>query len=337
MGLHALYIGNFRAEHSTENHVMRALRNIGVMVTPRQEDEPETFHDLGTGREHVDYTDIKTVDFILWTRTGWDWERIYPGGERQALADQRKMLRRARLLGVPVIGFHLDIWWGLKRVHQVETEPFFESTIVITADGGHDEEWKSVGVNHCWMPPGVSELECAPGFWNGEYASPVAFVGSWQGGYHKESEHRAALIKWLKKNYPNDCEFYPLPGHHAVRGSALRDLYASVSVVVGDSCFTGTGLANYWSDRIPETLGRGGVLLHPYVPGLENHFQLGEDLVVWEAGDWGTLRTLIDELVKDRPHRELISRHGRERVLRDHTYEVRMRQLITLLVEKGLV
>lgn len=75
--------------------------------------------------------------------------------------------------------------------------------------------------------------------------------------------------------------------------------------MIGDSCFAGSPKgAYYWSDRIPETLGRGGFLIHPYVDGLGRQFNLLEHdepvtydaghLAVWDAGDWEALGDLIE-------------------------------------------
>lgn len=272
----------------------------------------------------------------MWTRTGWDWNRIYPGGELQAHADQRAMLRQADAAIVPVVGYHLDVWWGLKRQHQIYTEPFFESTLMVTADGGHDDLWKEAGIDHVWFPPGVSTLECTLGRYKSAMASRLAFVGSWR-GYHPESAHRYELVGWLHKNYPDDCVFWPKLGEPALRGQPLRDLYRSVKVVVGDSCFSGTGLANYWSDRIPETLGRGGVLLHPDTPGLDQHFTSGIDLQTWPAGDWDQLGRLIDETLNSPILTDEIRHYGRATVLKHHTYELRIRQLVELLEERNLL
>lgn len=296
-----------------------------------QENDPYTFQSLAWTPDVMAW-----ADFVLWTRTGWDWDVVYPGGHGKAIGDQRQMLRRARAIGVPVVGYHLDIWFGLNREHQVVEEPFFESTVVITADGGHPDEWKMHGVNHVWMPPGVSAPECELGMFRDEYRSKLAFVGSWQGGYHKEHQHRFQVVEWLQANFRRDCEFWPKPGQHAVRGAALRDLYASVDVVVGDSCFAGSGLPNYWSDRIPETLGRGGYLLHPNVPGLRDEFP-EQYLTTWDAGDWDALGAEIDWALTHPDERREKAAAAREFTLINHTYEVRMSQVVDLLETEGLL
>lgn len=272
-------------------------------------------------------------DFILWTRTGWDL------GAEQAkfVGSQWRLLVEASKLGVPVVGYHLDIWWGLKRQHLVTEEPFFQSDLVITADGGHDPDWAREAINHLWMPPGISLGEAEVGHTRTEFRSKLAFVGSHDGGYHAEHRHRHELVDWLRRNFRRDCLFFPMPGQPAVRGRDLQDLYASVDVVVGDSCFAGTGLENYWSDRIPETLGRGGFLLHPNVPGLEKHFKDGEHLCTWEAFDWEGLGTLIETALSSPEDRADITTTARYHVREHHTYERRVEQIVDALYERNLL
>ena len=333
--MRVIQIGNFRPEHSTENHLLRALRNNGHEVLAMQEDDPSTFLMLGSA-EPLEWV----PDFVLWTRTGWDWDRNgFPGGRAGALAAQHRMLRRFRDTEIMVFGYHLDIWFGLPRSVQVDDEPFFHVDLLITADGGHEDEWSRRGIPHVWMPPAVSRDECALGMFRDEFRSPLAFVGSWEGGYHPEHQHRFQLVNWLQQNFRRDCAFWPRPGQPAVRGAALRDLYASVDVIIGDSCFAGTGLANYWSDRIPEMVGRGGYLIHPYVPGLEACFGLvggrpvgeGQHLATWSAGDWDALGTEIEWALAHPERRREIALEGREHVLQFHTYERRMEALVAAL------
>jgi hypothetical protein len=324
--MRVIQIGNFGPEHSTENHLLRALRSNDVEVWPMQENDPATFATLANG-------DWPDVDWVLWTRTGWDWDSFYPGGRLQAIFDQRKFLRRCRGAGIPTVGYHLDIWWGLGREQQVWEEPFFECSVVITADGGHSDEWQRAGVNHVWMAPGVSAPECEPGHFDPEMHSKLAFVGSWQGGYHTEHQHRYELVEWLKRNFRQHCEFWPRLGQPAVRGEALRNLYASVDVLIGDSCFAGQ-VPNYWSDRIPETVGRGGLLIHPDVPGLNEQFTPGEHLLTWQAGDWDALGAQIEYALSNPTKMAEIRAAGRAHVVARHTYEVRMRQVVELLFPK---
>jgi hypothetical protein len=209
--MRVVYVGNFGPSFSTESHVAQALEAIGVEVVREQEQKV----DWSTLAERC-----RGATFFLWTSThDYSPPSLYPA-QRQFLAD----------CPVPTVGYHLDIWWSLSREHRVREAPFFQVGLLVTADGGHDDRWVDAGINHRWMPPAVSEFECEPGVERGEFCSPVAFVGSWDGGYHAEHQHREQLVRWLQKRRP-DCQFWPKPRQHAVRGEALRDLYASVGVV----------------------------------------------------------------------------------------------------------
>jgi spore maturation protein CgeB len=106
-----------------------------------------------------------------------------------------------------------------------------------------------------------------------------------------------------------------------------------VQILVGDSCLLGS---HYTSDRIPETLGRGGFLLHPETEGLRDLYPEGT-LVTWPLGDWQELRWLIDYYL-DRPdERHAIAEAGRGWVMAFHTYEVRMRTMFDVLTGRGLL
>jgi hypothetical protein len=316
-GIKLAYIGNFTPPHSTENHVRQAWEDRGHTVIRVQEGDDTAFNDL--------MVNMSKVDLVLWTRTAdlaAKWGHL----------KQLNLLARADELGVPTVGFHLDRWWGLDREAAVWQEPFFRCKYVITADGGHDPEFRSVLVNHVWLPPAVSLFETEPAEPAPLYRSPLAFVGSWRPGYHKEWKHRPQLVSWLERNYRNQIKFWPQPNQPSIRGEELRSLYASVDVVIGDSCLVGDA-THYWSDRIPETVGRGGFLLHPYVKGLEDHFDLDVHLKTWNVGDWDRLHELIEHFIRpDRAvERRAIAEAGRAHVRKHHTYHRRTEQIQELI------
>jgi hypothetical protein len=308
------YIGNFSAPHSTESHVAQALHALDVDLVCHQENE-------------VDWTRlhkaVSRADLVLWTTT----HDYAP----EATYDMQRAFLAA--CDPPVVSYHLDRWWGLGREYRLQA-PFFSTNLAITADGGHNDDFLNAGINHYWMPPGVSEFECGGGTFRDELQSSLAFVGSWQGAYHAEWTHRRELVAFLRHQYRSECVLWPKRGEHAVRGEALRDLYASVDILIGDSCLAG-GAARYWSDRIPETLGRGGFLIHPEVVGLEEHYTPGEHLVTWPAGDWQKLHGQIRHYLAHPEQAERIAAAGRAHVLATATYTVRMRQLLKLVKEAG--
>lgn len=185
------------------------------------------------------------------------------------------------------------------------------------------------------------------------YPGQVAFVGSWnlraQGdgrwsGYHDEwAPHRRAMLDACRNRYGRDFECYPRAQRGGLRGQQLADLYATVPVLVGDSCLAPIEdpPARYWSDRVPETLGRGGLLVHPDVEGLMDLFDapvLAGALGLYRIGDYDEMFTRIDEALslsdEDRTAARMVARRW---VQDHHTYEVRMRQLVDVLVERNLI
>lgn len=308
-GLRVAYIGNFRPQHSTENHVATAFESHGATVTRLQE------NDAATWRVNMVEPSLD-VDLMVWTKT-WSLPQF----------DQFRLIEYLARVGIPFVGFHLDRWWGLDRETQIDTEPFFQVPLLVTADGGHNDQWTEAGINHAWLPPAVSAAECSrvP---NGHPHPdpPVAFVGSWK-QYHPEWKHRMDLVNWLRTTFGR-YSLYPREGRQALRGQDLTDLYGGDTIFVGDSCLAG-GAHHYWSDRIPETLGRGGFLIHPWVDGLDEHFG-PEHLATWELGDFDQLGDVIEHYLDHVDERRAIAAAGREHVLEHHTYERRVLQLAKL-------
>jgi hypothetical protein len=310
------YLGNFEPANSTETHVALALRRNGHELVERQE------NDLGAWRSSAEQ--MGDFDLTLWTRTGWE-----PPIPRNL---QRLVLHAGQAKGVAVVGYHLDRWWGLSREPQVGRELFFRADLVVTADGGHDDEWRDAGVNHLWLPPAVSGAQAEQlGSYREEYDVPVGFVGSWQ-GYHDEWAYRGRLVRWLIDTYGDSFRAW----EGGVRGRDLADLYQSVDVLVGDSCLAG-GATHYWSDRIPETLGRGGLLVHPIVDGLAEHFTPGQHLLTYKLGDFDMLADMIRWATVNPDRAAAMRDAGRAHVLAHHTYERRMVQLLETLEDRGMV
>lgn len=314
------YIGNFEPEHSTENHVRQAAERVGHTVVPLQENTRETWAELQALERGGSVPDV-----VLWTRTGWDWPACAGWTWEEATGQQAAAMEHLAALGIPTIGFHLDRWWGLDRTGQIYDEPFFRVDLLCTADGGHVLCWAEADVNHFWLPPGVLLAECEreprPNF----KCEPVIWMGSWQ-HYHAEwLPYRRQLIRTVKGRHRNRFGLYPR--RQGIRGQGLTDLYATAKVVVGDSCLAG-GITHYWSDRIPETLGRGGVLVHPAVVGIEGHYTPGEHLLTYELDDWDGLLEQIDWALTNPAEADEMRAAGREHVMAHHTYEVRIEQAL---------
>lgn len=69
----------------------------------------------------------------------------------------------------------------------------------------------------------------------------------------------------------------------------------------------------------------GGVQLSYYVEGLERHYQIGEEIALYESADAMLEKAFY--YLKHEGEREDIARRGYERTLRDHTMEKRFADL----------
>lgn len=299
------FLGNFGPSFSTESHLALSFESLGVEVTRIQEGDTPALEIPALAKGH---------DLFFWVQT---LGLADTGGTRE---DRGKMLHQLKDM-MPTISYHLDRWMGLEREPSVYSEPFFRADYVFTADGGHEKKWAELGINHHWLPPAVYHAEATDGTPRDEYTSDVAFVGSWR--HYAHSEHwpaRKKMLDMLRKHYGRRFKCWPVKT--AVRGQDLNDLYASVKVIVGDSCTAGSP-GNYWSDRIPETTGRGGFLLHPWVSGLQEvHPFLPVNF------DMGALTSQIDAYLADGVGRELTRARNAEHTRQNHTYRHRLQTVL---------
>lgn len=240
------FLGNFEPVHSTESHHAWTWEKLGHSVTRLQENKVTT--------EQV-VKACENADLFQWTHTH-SW--VTPG--KMLLTE---MLDHIHGMGVKSFSYHLDVYWGLniwdRREENIGKHPSWRVQHFFSTDGSHEDQWKSRGVNHHWMRPGVVEYGCFEGTFRADLACDVGFAGSEK--YHPEYPFRGIMVKALKDRYGSRFRVF-----QGVRERALNDLYASCKVLVGDHCFAGR--PRYWSDRLPETCGRGGFIIYPLVEGL---------------------------------------------------------------------
>lgn len=318
-----VYRGNFQPDlppdvvaWSTETHVAGSLELLGHEVVRVQEN---------TARWDETMDACLTADLFMWTSTH-GFANLWP---RQEAERAVALLSR----GMPTVGVHLDLWWGLAREAQIAEEPFFKLGWLFTADGDHDELWEAAGIKHRWMPPGVYGPECVPGTPNPEWASDVAFVGSWDGYGHAEWwPHRKAMLDRARDAFGDRLALWPRPGRGAVRSGHLNDLMASVKVVLGDSCMADRS-TRYFSDRVFETVGRGGVLVMPRIPGLERLLPPFHGVLYHD--DLDEMVEHVEYLVADDAERERVRKDGQAFVAEHHTYERRLADVLASLTAEG--
>lgn len=310
-----IFLGNFRVDFSTENHHVKTLESMGHKVVKMQETEARSEDILAAAL---------TSDLFVWVHThGW----ITPGS-----LDMGTVLKTLKASKIVTMTYHLDLWFGLKREQNLNTDPVYKDIQHFFTVDSLMADWfnEKTDVTGHYLPAGVYDKEAT---YNRAAVKKrdVVFVGS--KGYHSEWPYRPTLINWLQTTYKNKFIHYGKDGIKSIRGDQLNNLYAGTKIVVGDTLCPNFDYPDYWSDRIYETIGRGGFLIHPYIKGLEREFTDKKDVVFYEYGNFEQLKELIDYYLENDIEREKIREAGHKLVKKNYTYTQRWE---TILRELGI-
>lgn len=311
------YVGNFEPEYSTENDVRKAFEHLGHEVIPLQEND---------ANQTVKLRDYN-YDLLLWTGT---WECT-----PEILVEYLNIIKGCAERGIPSATLHLDIFWGSDRGdRQWWLHPMFRTAYVFTADGDHQKEWELMGINHIWLPPGVRHDAAKFGVFREEYACDVAFVGSSGVGYHENVwPYRKQLVDELRSMCERNNWSFRNPGGEPERDNwgkinrddDMNDFYASAKVTVGDSLCLKREQSHYWSDRVPEATGRGGLLIMPWIDAVKAIYP---DMLMYRWGDWHDLEGKIVRLLND--HEEITDIKNKCQLITatHHTYANRAQYML---------
>jgi spore maturation protein CgeB len=305
-----VFLGNFRVDYTTESHHVKSLESLGHKVTKLQETQATS--------EEILKSAINS-DLFVWVHThGWKT----PG--RLTMSNVLKELKKQK---ITTMTYHLDLWLGLRRQKDLSTDPVYKDIGHFFTVDSRMADWfnKKTYVKGHYIPAGVYDKEALyeP---TKKFKHEVIFVGSRK--YHPEWKYRGQLIDYLESTYGKKFEHWGNDGLGTVRGDDLNKLYANSKVVVGDTLCPNFNYPDYWSDRVYETLGRGGFIIHPYVSGMENEFTDKEHLVFYEYGNLEQLKKLIDYYLKHDEEREKIRLAGHNLVKEKYTYKNRWEQIL---------
>lgn len=310
-----VFLGNFGVSFSSESHHAASLTALGHRVNTLQEGVVSSEEVLLKASE---------AEIFIWVHThGWQT----PG--ELTMTD---VLKRLKVLGVPSVTYHLDLWYGLERQRDLETDDFYKHIEYFFTVDKNMADWFNANteVKGHYLQAGVFHEEAylaAPRF--GVPTKDIIFVGS--KGYHPEWPYRPRLIDWLHDTYGSQFEHFGGDGLGVVRGDPLNQLYADTKIVVGDSLCLNYDYPYYWSDRVYETIGRGGFIIHPYISGMGEHFEDGKHLKFYTYNDWAQLKGLIDYYLEHDDEREAIRRQGQAHVKANHTYLNRWQHILEVV------
>jgi hypothetical protein len=126
------------------------------------------------------------------------------------------------------------------------------------------------------------------------------------------------MVATLQKHYGPRFRIF-----QGYREQNLNNLYASVKVMVGDHCFAGQ--PKYWSDRLPETCGRGGFILYPRTEGMTI------PTATYEPQNLDDLIAKIDYYLAHEAEREEIRKRCFEHVKAHDTYTHRLQEVLQVM------
>lgn len=297
-----LLLGNPRLGRSWKNDVAHAARSLGWGTTVLQDDAVTVDEVVGRAGD---------ADLLLWARS----HGHAPAGDLTGL------WRRVEASGCAGAAVHLDLYWGIpRREREIGVHPWWRAPWVFTADGGHQQQFAGRGVNHVWMPPPCPDRFVGRTMPDPSLACDVLFVG----GCSRTVHHgRREMLDWAARRYGQRFKWVGGRNTDRVWGRNLNALYASAAVILGDSVPS----PYYWSDRVPCTAGRGGVLIHPHVEGLAE--QYGSALAYWRRGSLRELGATVDSLLEDPARRETMRRAAVTVVREKHLWRHRLADIAT--------
>lgn len=283
------YIGNFKNLWD-EEYIARALEELGCEVMRITERTP--------AEAMIGMIENFNPNFVLTAKLN--------------NKNAQDIIIGCKVRGIPTVSWTFDIYWGYPREGRIKTEAFFKADYVFTTDGGHDEEWKKLGINHITLRQGIHEPECYAK--TAEKLFEVVFVGS----NNQDNPERNEMIERVSAKYM--LHWYGKTDTNEKRGEDLNELYSKTKIVIGDSFPS----PHYWSNRVVETLGRGGFLIHREVEGIKEAYP---NLVTYD-GTWEDLDKKIGYYLKQNKRREAIIEKNLKHVKDNYTCKKMCEQLL---------
>lgn len=310
------FLGNFGSQHSSETHHGLSLESLGHTVVRLQEGK-------ATGEQVLDEA-LKSNLLIVVHTHGW----------RTVGLALDKVLLCLKGAGIPTLTYHLDLWLGLQRQKDLDSDPFYRTIGHFFTADRLMAEWfnEHTDVKGYFLPAAVYDRECYISDQPSPHANDVIFVGSRR--YHNEWPWRPQLLDWLRATYgPRFTHIGGDGDTGTIRGAELNAAYAGSKVAVGDTLCKNFDYPWYASDRLWECAGRFGAQVFPRITGLDEWFKDGEHLLYFNFGDFDDLRSKIDWMLEHDEERERIRRAGHEMVKASGTYRHRWESILSTVFE----
>jgi len=189
---------------------------------------------------------------------------------------------------------------------------------LITTD--HSFPWETKARNYLWLMQGVDPAEF-------DYTvlppEPRAYDIVYTGGVDGHFGYRKKLINDLKVRFKVSA--YGRGHARRVFGRDFFTVYQRARVGLVPHPLP-EARDHYWSNRIYIATATGTPCLVGYVPGVEDHFTDGKEVMFYRTTQEASQKAY--QLVNDPDMRREMGRVARERTLREHTYDARCRTML---------
>ena len=245
------------------------------------------------------------------------------------LTVKRDIERYEKLLGkVKTVYWLFDLFWGTPREAVMKYDIKMKSDFVFSTDGGHNKEFKDLDINHYLLRQSIWDEDVYLTEPDLLYPEEIVFVGTNNSWWN----YRQRLISFLQRIYGRKFKRYGLKGQDEIRGDDLNRLYNSAKIVVGDSVYS----PHYWSNRVYDVLGRGGFLVHPKIPGLEQEFEYYKHFVPYDINNFQQLREIIDYYLIHDLERNKIRLKGFQYCKNHYTTTKRCQEMLKIIKQKNI-
>lgn len=299
------YIGSFGQLYDEEG-IAKSLERLGHTVVRFEENQVKT-------ESLYEIMQMKP-DFVLMAKL------------KIGLVYRKWFVDECRKNGIKTVCWVPDLYWGTHRESLLSgnIDAIFRCDLVCTPDGGNDARWEERGINHRLLRQGIYDGEIGFGQ-KVDRDFDIVFIGC----HNQTFSYRDKTMGALQKRYGDSFKWFGRDNTHQVRDKNLNNLFASVKIVIGDSVYSDY----YWSNRIYETIGRGGFIIHPNIKGLEKEFWYYHHFVPYDYGNYDSLFEKIDYFMDHESDRMKIIKSGMECVKENHTLLHRCKRLIKYVEE----
>lgn len=311
--------GNFNVDFTSETHWAKSLESLGYEVVRLQETSVST---------DLVLSESLNSDALIWVHTH--------GVVQSGSMTMSEVLRKLKEAKIPSIAYHLDLYMGLQRWKEYETDSYIRDVEYFFTVDKLMADWlnDNTEVKAFYVPAGVYDKECVM-LPQQIVRYDIVFTGS--KNYHPEYPYRAELIDFLTRTYGNRFVHLGNDGEFSCRrGLALNQIYRNAKICIGDTLNLNFDYPYYFSDRLFEQPGRGGFQIFPNIKGVEDHYEDRKEIVLYEHGNLQDLKNKIDYYLSHPEEREAIRQAGFERTKKDHTYVQRWEFILNTVFKEKL-